>query len=109
MAADEVRDAQPVGGVDGLDVEGTCRQGPRGRFQKAAPGRSEVDPALAAGEQPDAQPGLEASDPLGQRLLRQEQLFRRPAEVQPFGGSDDGGAKPPSTLHGRRRTRRQAP
>jgi hypothetical protein len=60
-----------------------------GRGQEPLPGLGEPHGAGVAGEQGDAEFTLEPGDPLGQRLLGEEQPPGRPAEVQFLGGGDE--------------------
>jgi hypothetical protein len=60
-----------------------------GRGQEPLPGLGEPHGAGVAGEQGDAEFTLEPGDPLGQRLLGEEQPPGRPAEVQFLGSGDE--------------------
>jgi hypothetical protein len=53
------------------------------------PGLGEPDGAGLPGEQGDAEFALQPGDPLGQRLLGEEEPPGRPAEVQFLGGRDE--------------------
>jgi hypothetical protein len=76
-----------AGGPDGLVAVG---QRPAGRGQEPLPGLGELHPVPVPGQQPHAEPVLEPGDPLGQRLLGQEQPRGGPAEVPLLGRRDKG-------------------
>jgi hypothetical protein len=75
-------------------------QGLPGRGQEPVPGLGKPDGAGLPGEQGDAEFTLQPGDPLGQRLLGEEEPPGRPAEVEFLGGRDERPDLPEIEIHG---------
>ncbi|GGR36450.1 hypothetical protein GCM10010497_44150 [Streptomyces cinereoruber] len=76
------------------------RHRPPGRPEEALPGLREAHSPAVAQEQPGAEQGFEARDPLGQGLLGDAQRFGRPPEVQLLGGAYEGAHLRHVEIHG---------